>query len=275
MSRSAKWVIVGDGNQLGAFDGENGDSKELLDEYDLEKNDLIETFFSRFEENLAIENKRFLSIQYRMNNQIGQLISDCFYDGKLESNGPENHRVLELMDLQPVTWIDTSEFPPNLREESRPHGASSIVNNAESKVIELELRKFVELIEKDSNLFSERPHVLVITPYTHQVDLLRLTLNDLSNSELITIEIQTIDSVQGREADLVFYSPVRSNIRGNVGFLNEDNFQRTNVALSRGRHMTAIVGDCSFWQDINSPLSSILRLINQGNGVVKMAHYVR
>lgn len=275
MSRSAKWVIVGDGNQLGAFDGEVGHSKELLDEYDLDKTDLIETFFSRFEENLAIENKRFLSIQYRMNNQIGQLISNCFYDGKLESRGPENHRILELMELQPVTWIDTSGFPSNLREESRPHGSSSIVNYAESKVIELELRKFVGLIASDSNLFSDRPHVLVITPYTHQVDLLRLTLNDLLNSELITIEIQTIDSVQGREADLVFYSPVRSNMRGNVGFLNEDNFQRTNVALSRGRHLTAIVGDCSFWQDINSPLSSVLRLINQGNGVVKMAHYVR
>jgi superfamily I DNA and/or RNA helicase len=112
---------------------------------------------------------------------------------------------------------------------------------------------------------------LVITPYTHQVDLLRVSLSEFSNKDSIDLEIQTIDSVQGREADFVFYSPVRSNLRGNVGFLNEENFQRTNVALSRGRHMTAIVGDCSFWEDINSPLSSVLRIVKQGTGKVKMS----
>jgi len=268
MSRSSKWVIVGDGKQLGAFDGETGDAAGYLEEYDLERGDLIETFFSRFELNLARENKRFLSIQYRMNNQIGQLISDCFYEGKLESNGPTKHALLEIMDLEPVTWFDTSAYPPSLREESRPHGSSSMVNNAESRVINTEISRMVKIIEEKPHLFQSKPHILVITPYSHQVDLLRISLSAITDNAAISLEIQTIDSVQGREADFVFYSPVRSNIRGNIGFLNEENFQRTNVALSRGRHMTAIVGDCSFWEDINSPLSSVLRLVKQGTGRV-------
>jgi len=271
MSRSSKWVIVGDGKQLGAFDGEMSDTASYLDEYDLEKADLIETFFSRFELNLARENKRFLSIQYRMNNQIGQLISDCFYEGKLDSKGPTKHALLEIMELEPVTWFDTSTFPPSLREESRSHGSSSIVNNAESRVINSEIKRMVKVVEEQPHLFHSKPHILVITPYTHQVDLLRISLSEFSNNDSIILDIQTIDSVQGREADFVFYSPVRSNIRGNVGFLNEENFQRTNVALSRGRHMTAIVGDCSFWEDLNSPLSSVLRIVKQGTGKVKMS----
>ncbi len=273
MSRSAKWVIVGDGKQLGAFDGDSKESLGYLEEYDLEKSDLHETFFSRFEGSLAPENKRFLSIQYRMNNQIGQLISDCFYDGKLESDGPEAITALSENGLEPITWLDTSEYPTSIREESRPVGASSIINTSESRVIVSEIKKIENLVKKQVLNLNEVPHVLIITPYAHQVELIKMDLGPLRNSEYLNIEIQTIDSVQGRESDIVFYSPVRSNSRGNVGFLNEENFQRTNVALSRGRYMTAIVGDCSFWRNINSPLSGVLRRIDQGNGLVRVADH--
>lgn len=271
MSKSAKWVIVGDGKQLGAFDGETKDSSQILEEYDLNKNDLHETFFSRFEENLSDENKRFLSIQYRMNDQIGNLISDCFYEGKLESHGPDKLIELSENGFEPVTWFDTSEFSANLREESRPLGASSIINKSESKIIVSKIREIETLVEKGELTSLSRPHILVVTPYAHQVELIKMDLGETLNSKRLNIEIQTIDSVQGREADLVFYSPVRSNPKGNVGFLGEENFQRTNVALSRGRYMTAVVGDCSFWRNINSPLSGVLRKIDEGYGLVRSA----
>lgn len=274
MSRSAKWVIVGDGKQLGAFEGGIEESQNFIEEYDLKRSDLTETFFSRFEESLAEENKRFLSIQYRMHNQIGQLISDCFYEGKLESRGQETNSLVQLLGLEPVSWIDTSQYPPSLRQEIRPHG-TSVVNNSEARVIDKEIKKIVNLISDNPEVFPGKPHILVITPYANQVDLIRITLNEIMSSNEVQIEIQTIDSVQGREADFVFYSPVRSNLRGNIGFLNEENFQRTNVALSRGRHLVAIVGDTSFWRDLNSPLSSVLKLIEQGSGKIRVVEDVR
>ena len=57
----------------------------------------------------------------------------------------------------------------------------------------------------------------------------------------ITIEINTVDAFQGREADIVFYSVVRSNEYGNVGFLKDT--RRLNVAFSRARELLVVIGD--------------------------------
>ena len=40
---------------------------------------------------------------------------------------------------------------------------------------------------------------------------------------------------------MVLYSTVRSNPQGNIGFLRD--YRRVNVALSRAKHLLAIVGD--------------------------------
>ena len=66
----------------------------------------------------------------------------------------------------------------------------------------------------------------------------------------LNIEVNTIDSVQGREADVVIFSVVRSNPKGNAGFLKE--FRRVNVALSRAREVLIIIGDHSFVETARS-----------------------
>lgn len=57
----------------------------------------------------------------------------------------------------------------------------------------------------------------------------------------MTVEINTVDAFQGRETDIIFYSIVRSNPRGNIGFLKDA--RRLNVALSRAKELLVIVGD--------------------------------
>ncbi len=273
MSRSAKWVIVGDSNQLGAFEGDVRSDSEVLEEYDISKEDIFETFFTRFESILSKENKSFLSIQYRMNNKIGELISENFYEGKIDSRGPEDLAGLEEIGFSPVTWLDTSEFPTAMREESRPLSTDSISNRSECIVIAKSIKKFSEAILLKQLVFTDKPLILVVTPYLHQIEAIKLELGELRFSDRYNLEIQTIDSVQGREADLVLYSPVRSNQRGSVGFLGQENFSRTNVALSRGKHMTAIVGDRSFWKEVNSPLSRVLDYIEGGGGRIEVVNY--
>ncbi len=55
------------------------------------------------------------------------------------------------------------------------------------------------------------------------------------------LEIGSVDGFQGREKEAVVISMVRSNARGDVGFLADE--RRMNVAVTRARRHVAIIGD--------------------------------
>ena len=55
------------------------------------------------------------------------------------------------------------------------------------------------------------------------------------------VEVASVDSFQGREAEAVVVSTVRSNERRAVGFLSDA--RRANVAVTRARRHVAVVGD--------------------------------
>ena len=78
--------------------------------------------------------------------------------------------------------------------------------------------------------------IAVVTPYSAQVRLLRDRLGGIEG-----LEIGTVDGLQGREKEAVVLSLVRSNERGEVGFLSE--LRRLNVALTRARRHLCVVGD--------------------------------
>jgi superfamily I DNA and/or RNA helicase len=58
---------------------------------------------------------------------------------------------------------------------------------------------------------------------------------------MATIWIDTIDSFQGREADVIYLSLTRSNNKNEIGFLKE--YRRLNVALTRAKKKLIVVGD--------------------------------
>ncbi|NQT32951.1 MAG: hypothetical protein HQ594_04690, partial [Candidatus Omnitrophica bacterium] len=67
-----------------------------------------------------------------------------------------------------------------------------------------------------------------------------------SLEELGLFEVETVDSIQGAENDVVILSLVRSNEKGNIGFLGtSDGLQRLNVAFSRAREKFTVIGDLS------------------------------
>jgi len=55
------------------------------------------------------------------------------------------------------------------------------------------------------------------------------------------LEIDTVDGFQGREKEAVLISLVRSNPKGEIGFLGD--IRRMNVAMTRARRKLLIVGD--------------------------------
>jgi superfamily I DNA and/or RNA helicase len=75
----------------------------------------------------------------------------------------------------------------------------------------------------------------VISPYAAQVRHLRELFR------IDELEIDTVDGFQGREKEAVIISLVRSNDRGEIGFLGDT--RRMNVALTRARRKLIVIGD--------------------------------
>jgi len=68
----------------------------------------------------------------------------------------------------------------------------------------------------------------IVSPYRAQVKMIKHLLGNKP------IEASTIDKYQGRDKDCIIVSFVRSNPRGNIGFLLND-WRRVNVVLSRAK----------------------------------------
>jgi hypothetical protein len=118
-------------------------------------------------------------------------------------------------------------------------------NEAEAQCV---LGLVKELLERDlSSPVRLVSSIGVISPYAGQVRLIKslvagdARLRGLLRSSGASIEVRSVDGYQGRERDVVVFSAVRSNRAGRVGFLRD--WRRLNVALTRARLATLIVGD--------------------------------
>lgn len=102
-----------------------------------------------------------LDTQYRMSSQIGKLIGDLFYSGKLIDGRKE-----EISDA--VNWIDykpTKKWPLDVEIKS---DNPKIFNLDECKII----LQLVNLLSKLDNVGS----IAIIAPYRAQVNKLRTIL---------------------------------------------------------------------------------------------------
>ncbi len=68
----------------------------------------------------------------------------------------------------------------------------------------------------------------IISPYKRQVQYLK---EQLQKRKLDKIEIGTVDSFQGREKDVIYFSSVRANSDGQIGLLNRFQFLQLNAQI--------------------------------------------
>jgi len=235
--RGKRWVLVGDRRQLPPHEDEALRSADYRERFDLESAEALEPLFDRMERMLPESQRVTLTLQHRMVPPIGEMISQCFYDGKIESKERSLDPVLSRILGATVLWISTHSL--SHREERR--AGSSFVNPCEvDKVLDL-----LGDIEADLALADRVASVLCLSGYGAQVQAIeRAIRNDRQGFPHLRIECNTVDAVQGREADVVIFSVTRSNPRHESGFLKE--FRRMNVALSRARELLVIVGDERF-----------------------------
>lgn len=220
---SKKAILLGDPKQLSPiFCSEEREIIQSIENCDLAKYMYINDLFSR------TKSTTFLDTQYRMSNQIGNMISQVFYDSTLKNGRNKNVE-------KSLIWINyntTKEWPLPHSNNDRPE----IYNMDECKIINRLLEHILLLNEQSTS-------IAVIAPYRAQIRMLRECCVKSTQ-----VKIDTVDSFQGKEADIVIFSVTRT--KGSKQFFSDP--RRLNVALSRARNQVYIIGNINYCQ--NSPL---------------------
>lgn len=176
---------------------------------------------------------RLLNVQYRMHEAIMGFSNKYFYNDQLLAAPEVQHRQLAIPNNQPLVFIDTA----GCGFEEKVHPAyQSRSNPDEFRIIREHLYQLTDAFAE-----KERPSIAVISPYREQVLYIQQHLNDDASLSSWNIAVNTIDGFQGQEKDVIYISLVRSNAKGEIGFLQD--YRRMNVAMTRAKKLLVIVGD--------------------------------
>jgi len=257
IAKAKRFILAGDHKQL---------PPTILSE---EAKELSETLFEKLIE-MYPQNSKMLEVQYRMNEKLMEFPSKEFYDGRLKAD--DSVRGITLADLnvkkpsfgkpwddilnpkEPLVFVDTSRC--RNRWERQRRGSLSRENPLEARIVK-------EIVEKLIEMGVKEDWIGVITPYDDQVDLIRSLLGD-------AIEVNTVDGYQGREKEVVVLSFVRSNKKGELGFLTD--LRRLNVALTRAKRKLIAIGD-SETLAINDTYRRFIEFVKEKGRFVELSNY--
>lgn len=179
-----------------------------------------------------------LEVQYRMHEDIMRFSSTHFYDNKLVAHESVRKNLLRP-DQPPVEFIDTAGCGYN---EAQDAETLSRYNEEEADLLIRQIETLVQEIGVEEWI-SENLSLGIITPYRAQVEHLQKRADASGVLEPLQslIAINSVDAFQGQERDVIAISFVRSNDKGEVGFLGD--IRRTNVAMTRARKKLIMIGD--------------------------------
>lgn len=177
-----------------------------------------------------------LEEQYRMHEKIMSYSSAVFYQNKLKAHSTVAERLLFPEDAA-LAFVDTA----GCSFEEKIDG-TSIFNPDEAVFL---LKHLNQLVVQLNALYTmtDFPSIAVISPYKQQIYVLKelLANHPVLQEFAAKISVNTIDSFQGQERDIVYIGMTRSNNEGVIGFLND--IRRMNVAMTRARKKLVVIGD--------------------------------
>jgi ATP-dependent RNA/DNA helicase IGHMBP2 len=177
-----------------------------------------------------------LEEQYRMNEAIMAYPSSVFYKNKLKAHISVARQLLFPNDA-PLAFVDTAGCGFDEKIEG-----TSATNPEEAVFLLKHLTQTVSTLQSHYSIVNF-PNIAIISPYKQQIQLLKDLLQ--GNPELLALTskltVNTIDSFQGQEREIVYISLTRSNAEGSIGFLAD--IRRMNVAMTRARKKLVVVGD--------------------------------
>ncbi|WYZ39265.1 hypothetical protein EsH8_III_001179 [Colletotrichum jinshuiense] len=236
------FILTGDTRQTRPFvEGSNGAVRENVYAKQLmistmERADLAGALYSR------------LMISHRMYGNLQLLASELFYDGLLKSGIPEAERYPDsVRHIQ--TWLmqftggqecDVPRILLNYRRSREAKEKTSFYNPIHEIFIK---QRCYELLEDKNFKQVDKPdkpgRIMIITPYKAALARYKQFIKVLPphfrgrldvELRFHAMEVRTVDSAQGHEADFVFVDTVRTK---SAGFLNDP--KRLCVMLTRAR----------------------------------------
>jgi len=226
-----KLLLVGDQNQLPPFLEDT--TTMALQELGITEVQAKYSLFEHLFELVPPEHRDMLDTQFRMHPTIGEVVSQLFYEGRLKNGPSTSERPLPagFFDREHrVMWVD-------LVGRDYKVGKTSRANDEERRII----IQILDRLNEDARRAAVRLEVAVIAAYRGQADKLQadLRLADKRWKSLV-VKAATVDAFQGREADVVLYSLVRTG-HAERRFLADG--RRFNVALSRAKSLLVMIGD--------------------------------
>ncbi|KAJ1989417.1 DNA replication endonuclease-helicase Dna2 [Coemansia spiralis] len=153
-----------------------------------------------------------------------------------------------------------SPYRTQLRQLEIEYGTNP-EKDGEIPVIAQHVQETSNTSQANDNSSSPSPETAASAAYEQQLQSER-------KKHRAGIEIHTIDRYQGRDADVIILSLVRSNSSQAIGELLRD-WHRINVAITRARYKLIVVGSQSTL--VRSPLfAGMLKSLNDSNSVVKI-----
>ena len=232
----AAWIPILKAQRV-VFAGDHFQLPPTIKSYEAAKAGLEQTLFEK-----SIKRNKadvMLQEQYRMNEAIMNFSGDYFYRGKLFANKTVRYWKVFEGDA-PLEFIDTAGtgFFEQVDSETR-----SSYNKEEATLIFIHLKQYIKQLEA-SDAIENMENIGIISPYKAQVGLIKDLFEDKFRENEMLLEkvaINTIDSFQGQERDVIYISLVRSNEKGDIGFLSDT--RRMNVAMTRARKKLVVFGD--------------------------------
>lgn len=172
-----------------------------------------------------------LNVQYRMNETIMGFSNQQFYNNVLQADSSNAH--LQIGDTAPLVFIDTAGC--SFDEIVNPIFHSRY-NPDEFNILREHLYQLRAYFEEEAP-----PQIAIISPYREQVVYIRRQVKEDEVLGELSIRVDTIDGFQGQESEVVYISLVRSNTKGEIGFLKD--YRRMNVAMTRAKQKLVIIGD--------------------------------
>jgi superfamily I DNA and/or RNA helicase len=180
-----------------------------------------------------------LEVQHRMHADIMRFPSRSMYGGRLVAAPDVAGWTLDDLGAAPdplrpgAVWLVDTAGTDVAEERTEEAGQidPSTQNPRQAERVAAEVRRLLSrgVAPKD---------VAVIAAYHAQVRRLRELL---AEERAAGLEVGTVDGFQGREKEAIVVDTVRSNDRGEIGFLGD--VRRMNVALSRARRFLLVVAD--------------------------------
>lgn len=259
ISTARKVLLVGDQKQLEPFLNPEA-TRRAADVLRVDESELTKSDFARgFESPYGKTASALLDIQYRMAPNIGKLVSDVFYEGKLKTGrkAPESEwgELPWPYDAE-LSWVDVAG--------AETASSGRVRNEAEVEDVVESLERLAGseagcklLAAHEASKLSEA-FVGVIAMYADQAAAIRrrIASSSLDRRWREQIKIGTVDSYQGKENPIVLVSLVRDNAKGAIGFLRKEN--RINVALSRAKERLVIFGARRMFSNSDSKLLQVL-----------------